>query len=222
MQSFLARCCLLAVLAAGFVCTGDAARLLRTAGRLLNATHVPGLTPAPGARAALAHGVAAAPPAAPGTSAAGSPPPAAGGALPLPLDPSPPAATGPDAPVCRPIGPPPADGPASIRLADLAPGARVLVWIGHGSRRDPLRPVEVIALDVIDPVTGEALEYRHAGTGTDDGSPLPPRRVRLPGGTISRGGNLERVPVHGVHRQPEGWGPERIGPVLAVSPARAR
>lgn len=220
MQSFLARCCLLAVLAAGFVCTGDAARLLRTAGRLMNSTHVPGLTPATGARTDVAHGNPAEAPVAPVTSAAG--PPASGGAVPLPLDPSPPATTGPDAPVSRPIGSPPADGPAAIRLADLAPGARVLVWIGHGSRRDPLRPVEVIAIDVIDPVTGEALEYRHAGTGGDDGSPLPPRRVRLPGGTVSRGGNLERLPVHGVHRQPEGWSPERIGPVLAVSLARGR
>jgi hypothetical protein len=190
MQSFLARCCLLAVLAAGFVCTGDAARLLRTAGRLMNSTHVPGITRATGARGDVARGDSAEAPVAPVTSAAGSPPPAAGGGLPLPLDPSPPSATGPDAPVSRPIGPPPADGPASIRVADLAPGARVLVWIGHGSRRDPLRPVEVIALDVIDPVT--------------------------------RGGNLERVPVHGVHRQPEGWGPERIGPVLAVSLTRGR
>ncbi|NBV46544.1 MAG: hypothetical protein EBR86_13130 [Planctomycetia bacterium] len=217
MQSFLARCCLLAVLAAGFVCTGDAARLLRTAARLMNSTHVPGLAPAPGA-----HGAAPEPAVAPVTSAAASRLPAAGVALPLPLDPSTPATTGPDAPVSRPIGPPPADGPVSIRLADLAPGTRVLVWIGHGSRRDPLRTVEVIALDVIDPVTGEALEYRHAGTGSDDGSPLPPRRVRLPEGTISRGGNLARLPVHGVHRQPEGWSPERIGPVLAVSLARGR
>ncbi|MFZ4732476.1 MAG: hypothetical protein ACOYK7_08065 [Pirellulales bacterium] len=205
MQSFLVRCCLIAVLAAGFVCSGDAGRLLRTVTRVVNTTHVPGLSPAQPAPSAHAAAVPEAAPAAPTTSA------------PLRFDPAPPSGGGHDAPVSQSIGPPPNDGPTTIRLSELAAGTRVLVWIGHGTRRDPLRPVEVIALDVVDPVTGDVLEFRHAGTAAGDAPALPPRRMRLPGGSVAKGADLERLPVSGLHSPPAGTPPHRIGPVIAVS-----
>lgn len=204
MQSFLARCCLIAVLAAGFVCSGDAGRLLRAVTRVVNTTQVPGL--APGASAP-----------GDGAAATGAPFPASPAAAPVRLDPGPAIASGRDAPVNHPIGLPPSDGPATVRLSELAAGSRVLVWIGHGTRRDPLRPVEVIALDLVDPVTGDVLEYRHAGTVAGDGPAVPPRRVRLPGGSVSKGADLERVPVGGLHTPPGGTPPQRIGPVIAVT-----
>ena len=76
-----------------------------------------------------------------------------------------------------------------------------------------------MALDLIDPNTGEALEHRHAAmTHGSEGTPVhaAPRRVvitRDASGRLTKGAPLKVAPLHGVI----GLGREEtIGEVLAV------
>lgn len=205
MQSFLARCCLVALLVTGFVCTGDVSRLSRGLGRLVGASDVPHA-------AAPAHEPSAVSP--PDEQAPEAKPSQPTSAL-LPLgrfdveDHSDPLAS-------RPIDAPPTNGIAVVEVATLAPGTRIHVWIGQGGRWVRRRAVEVIRLDVIDPAAGEVLEYRHCATAASDTPPLPPRRMRLPTGVITRDDEFTRLPVGSLHDQPGGPRMERAGPVLAI------
>ncbi|MBU6275880.1 MAG: hypothetical protein KGQ61_04540 [Planctomycetes bacterium] len=205
MQSFLARCCLVALLVTGFVCTGDVSRLSRGLGRLVGASDVPHA-------AAPARESSAVTP--PDEQAPEADPLQPTNAL-LPLgrfdveDHSDPLAS-------RPIEAPPTNGIARVEIATLAPGTRIHVWIGQGGRWVRRRAVEVIRLDVIDPAAGEVLEYRHCATAASDTPPLPPRRMRLPTGAITRDDDLTRLPVGSIHDQPGGSRMERAGPVLAI------
>lgn len=188
MQSFLIRCCLLALLAMGFVCTGDVGRVMRQVSRLVNTGPT---TPEQVAAAATIAPVDTA-----GVrGAAGPSTPSAGVAtVPLPLDPTT-DPSGADAPIERAIGSPPTDGPAMVRIGDLVPGTRILVWTGGLGRRDPRHAVELIALDVVDPAVADVLEYRHVVSSAGGTSALPPRRVRITAGIVSVGRPLDRVPL---------------------------
>lgn len=79
--------------------------------------------------------------------------------------------------------------------------------------------MDLIALDLIDPNTGEALEHRHAAmTHGSNGTTVhaAPRRVvitRDATGRISKGTMLRLAPLHGVNGL---GGEELIGTVLAV------
>lgn len=206
MQSFLARCCLVALLLTGFVCTGDVSRLSRGLGRLIGASDVPHAAVPAREPSAVTPPVEQAP--------AADPPQPTSALLPLGRfdveDHSDPLAS-------RPIEAPPTNGIARVEIATLAPGTRIHVWIGQGGRWVRRRAVEVIRLDVIDPAAGEVLEYRHCATTTSDTPPLPPRRMRLPTGVITRDDDLTRLPVGSLHDQPGGSRMERTGPVLAIT-----
>jgi hypothetical protein len=228
MQSFLAKCAALGIVAGGFTLTGDLGRLADRGRRLIDATGVPtdgspghaAPAAAPAGPAPLAAAPAPAP--VPAPTPAGSAQPAAAAhaavapvkaqARPLPGD------VPPDAPVGRPVPPlPSSGGVAAVDLRQIAPGSRVLVWVrrpgaaalGHGDR-------ELIALDVIDPSTGEALEHRPAAVGDRSPSHAVPRRVAVAAdqpGRIARGDALRLAPVRGVN----GTGSvEEIGRVLAI------
>ena len=225
MQSFLAKCAALGIVAGGFAVTGDLGRLADRGRRLLDATGVPtdgSAGHAEAAAAALPSAVAARPAASPGEPPAivVQPAPAAQSAAPAakpqarPLSGDAPA----DAPVGRPVAPlPSSGGVAAVDLRQIAPGGRVLVWVrrpgtaaaGHEDR-------ELIALDVIDPATGEALEHRPAAVGDRSPSHAVPRRVAVAtdqAGRIARGDMLRLAPVRGVN----GTGAvEQIGRVLAL------
>jgi len=226
MQSFLAKCAALGIVAGGFTLTGDVGRLADRGRRLLDARTVPSETPAApttdGRDASPAHAadsprtppapVVAQQPAVQPTTAA---PPAATSTRSMPNVPLL------DAPIGRAVAipPPPAKGPDSIDIRQVPAGSRVLVWVRRpGSTARP-RSTDLIALDLIDPSTGEALEHRHAAmTHGSEGTTVhaAPRRVvitRDAAGRIAKGAMLRLAPLHGVI----GLGTEEaIGTVLAV------
>jgi hypothetical protein len=214
MQSFLAKCAVLGIVAGGFTLTGDLGRLADRGRRLVDATGVP-TDGSPGhaePAAAAVTPAGAAPSAAAPTPAPVPAVRAQPQARPLPGD------APADAPIGRPVPPlPSSGGVAAVDLRQIAPGSRVLVWVrrpgaaalGHGDR-------ELIALDVIDPSTGEALEHRPAAVGDRSPSHAVPRRVAVAAdqpGRIARGDTLRLAPVRGVN----GTGSvEEIGRVLAI------
>ena len=226
MQSFLAKCAALGIVAGGFTLTGDVGRLADRGRRLLDARTVPSETPAApttdGQDAIAVHAaesprtppgpVVAPQPAVPPTTAA---PPAA---TPTRSMPSVPLL---DAPVGRAVAipSPPSKGPDSIDIRQVPAGSRVLVWVRRPGSTSRSRSTDLIALDLIDPSTGEALEHRHvAMTQGTEGTTVhaAPRRVvitRDASGRIAKGAALRIAPLHGVI----GLGSEEaIGTVLAV------
>ena len=95
----------------------------------------------------------------------------------------------------------------------------MLVWVRRPGTAGQARGTDLIALDLIDPKSGEALEHRHAAmTHGSEGTTVhaAPRRVvitRDATGRIAKGGLLQLAPLHGVN----GLGPEEtIGTVLAI------
>jgi hypothetical protein len=208
MQSFLVKCAALGIVAGGFTLTGDVGRLADRGRRLLEARTVPSETPAD--QATDVHEPTIPSNAAP--QAATAPAPArALPSVPLLLD----------APIGRAVAvpPPPAKGPDSIDLRQVPAGSRVLVWVRRPGSTSRSRSTDLIALDLIDPNTGEALEHRHAAmTHGSEGTTVhaAPRRVvitRDATNKIAKGAMLRITPLHGVI----GLGPEeQIGTVLAV------
>jgi hypothetical protein len=225
MQSFLAKCAALGIVAGGFAVTGDLGRLADRGQRLLEASTVPSETPpdaAAGAGDAPPH--VTEPPTAAGPSAAPQPT-LQPSAAPQPL------ATEPVRPAARealfdpPLGrafvvpAPPATGPESIDLERLTAGSRLLVWVRRPGAANTSRTTDLIALDLIDPHAGEALEHRHAAL-THGSQTVPvhvsPRRVvisRDAGGRVAKGAVLRLSPLRGVN----GLGTEETaGTILAV------
>ena len=213
MQSFLAKCAALGIVAGGFTLTGDVGRLADRGRQLLDARTVPSETPTDqptgGHEATIqATGV---PQAAP--TPAPTPTPAPARILPsVPLL---------DAPMGRAVAvpPPPAKGPDSIDLRQVPAGSRVLVWVRRPGSTGRSRSTDLIALDLIDPNTGEALEHRHAAmTHGSEGTTVhaAPRRVvitRDATNKIAKEAMLRIAPLHGVN----GLGSEEaIGTVLAL------
>lgn len=207
MQSFLAKCAALGIVAGGFTLTGDVGRLADRGRRLMDARTVPSETPTDqptGGHEATIQSTAV-------PQAAPTPAPAR--ALPsVPLF---------DAPMGRVVAvpPPPAKGPDSIDLRQVPAGSRMLVWVRRPGSTGRSRSTDLIALDLIDPNTGEALEHRHAAmTHGSEGTTVhaAPRRVvitRDATNTIAKGAMLRIAPLHGVI----GLGSEEaIGTVLAV------
>ena len=208
MQSFLVKCAALGIVAGGFTLTGDVGRLADRGRRLLDARTVPSETPADQATDAQEATIQsnAAPQAAPAPAPARTPP-----SVPLLLD----------APIGRAVTvpPPPAKGPDSIDLRQVPAGSRVLVWVRRPGSTSRSRSTDLIALDLIDPNSGEALEHRHAAmTHGSEGTTVhaAPRRVvitRDATNKIAKGAMLRITPLHGVI----GLGSEEpIGTVLAV------
>ena len=228
MQSFLAKCAALGIVAGGFTLTGDVGRLAERGRRLLDASTVPSETPAEEqtaeSRATTAPVPAAASPgpavtspsrghsaaaATPAAAAAASTAPAAAG---IPLL---------DAPIGRAVAvpAPPANGPDSIDLRHVPAGNRLLVWVRRAGSTDRTRSMDLIALDLIDPNTGEALEHRHAAMShgsTPTAVHAAPRRVVITRDStrgVAKGTILRVTPVHGV----AGVGREEaIGTVQAI------
>ena len=207
MQSFLAKCAALGIVAGGFTLTGDVGRLADRGRRLLDARTVPSETPTDqttGGHEATIQATAV-------PQAAPTPAPAR--TLPsVPLL---------DAPMGRAVAvpPPPAKGPDSIDLRQVPAGSRVLVWVRRPGSTSRSRSTDLIALDLIDPNSGEALEHRHAAmTHGSEGTTVhaAPRRVvitRDATNKIAKGAMLRIAPLHGVN----GLGPEeQIGTVLAI------
>ena len=226
MQSFLAKCAALGIVAGGFTLTGDVGRLAERGQRLLDARTVPSETPAEpmieghavsaqateAPRAATAPAMASQPA---GQLAAAVPPAAPAPARTLPSVPLL------DAPIGRAVAipPPPAKGPDSIDLRQVPAGSRVLVWVRRSGSTGRSRSIDLIALDLIDPNAGEALEHRHAAmTHGNEGTTVhaAQRRVvitRDAANRIAKGAMLRVTPLHGVI----GLGSEEaIGTVLAV------
>jgi hypothetical protein len=226
MQSFLAKCAALGIVAGGFTLTGDVGRLAERGQRLLDARTVPSETtaePVIEGHAASAQATEA-PRAAAATVMASQPAGQLAAAVP-PAAPAP-ARTLPsvpllDAPIGRAVAipPPPAKGPDSIDLRQVPAGSRVLVWVRRSGSTARSRSINLIALDLIDPNAGEALEHRHAAmTHGSAGTTVhaAPRRVvitRDAANRIAKGAMLRVTPLHGVI----GLGSEEaIGTVLAV------
>jgi hypothetical protein len=226
MQTFLAKCTALAVLLGGFFVTGDVAKLAEQGTKLLNATTVPGTGQAEDAlppEPAVAAPYQAAAPARPQPFPSPAQPEAqSAAAAAMPTAPEPAPKPHPRAPlghrVTRPV--PPAESPAALELSTLRAGDRLLVWGG----RSP-STMAVIAYDIVDPVTGEALEHRHLFEDEDAAVHAVPRRVQIAGdsmrgGLIMRGGMLRLLPagiVHGAGTPPQA---EVIGPVRAMQVQR--
>jgi hypothetical protein len=231
MQSFLAKCAAVGIVAGGFAATGDLGRLAERGQRLLEARTVPHEPTAEAAAEAPVAVTAAPAAAAPATFERPLPAqPFAPAGDPGPGAPASPAATsgaaaGPAAALFsasdtiaalgRPVAvpaPPPAS-PDAIDVRHLVAGQRVLVWL-----RKP-----GVALDIIDPGTAAALEYRHleahhaAGSATAQAAVhASPRRIVIgpaDAGRITKGTALRVAPVRGVH----GVGAvETLGTVLAI------
>ncbi len=225
MQSFLAKCAALGIVAGGFTLTGDVGRLAERGQRLLDARTVPSEAPSePVTNGLDATRQTEAPQPAPAVASqsAGQPPPATAPASPSPAPTRPlPSVPLLDAPVGRTVAipPPPTNGPDSVDLRQLPAGSRMLVWVRRPGSTGRSRSADLIALDLIDPNTGEALEHRHAAmTHGSEGTTVyaAPRRVvitRDAANRIAKGGTLRITPLHGVI----GLGNEEaIGTVLAV------
>jgi hypothetical protein len=224
MQSFLARCVALALIAGGFALTGDVARLVDRGRRVIEGRSTRSAAPT---RAAAAD--APEPPAPPPASAApgGQSPAGSAAAEPATVAEAAPSAPRPrnpaaDAPVGRRVAVPaaPADGPATVDPRSLAVGDRVLVWLRPESRG--ARGGDMVALDVIEPGSAEALLHRHAALAFADRSAVQaaPRRVVIgdsTGGSIARGARLRLTPVHGLNGRGTA---EDLGTVAAIDVVR--
>jgi hypothetical protein len=232
MQSFLAKLAALAFVAGGFLLTGDLGRLVDRGRRVIEGRSAPAAGPSGASDVAAARaddmadavaGAAApkkpadtaplAPPAAPAGPVAPTEPPAA----------APPRGPASDAPVGRRVAvpPPPATGPTSVEPRELAAGDRVLVWVRKAGRSAGAA-YDMVALDIVDPGSAEALLHRHAALVLDGRTRVEaaPRRVVIgaagaPG--IARNAPLSVTPLHGVN----GAGrPETLGPVAAIEIVR--
>jgi hypothetical protein len=228
MQSFLAKCTAVGIVAGGFTLTGDVGRLADRGRQLLHETDVPkdqapAQEPAPAAGPSVAVAPATAAPQVSAAPRQPAPPPPAATPSPAPAD-KPWRLPG-DAPADAPVGSPVAarvpvsGGVASVDLRRLAAGDRMFVWLRRpaaAARGDD--GSDLIALDIIDPATGEALEHRHAAVSTGPRGPIhaAPRRVLVAvdaAGRLARGDVLRLAPLRGVH----GTGPqEDVGRVLAL------
>lgn len=224
MQSLIARCFALALIAGGFALTGDIPRLIERGRRVIEGRST--RTKAP----ATADDEQPTPFAEPPESAAaavtpGPAPAAAAEAQPVAAAPSPPARSR-DPSAGDPVGrrvalpSPPADGPSSVEPRALAVGDRVLVWLKPEVRAN--RGGDLIALDIIEPGSAEALFHRHAALAYADkgGVQAAPRRVVIGTGSaarISRGERLRIAPVRGVNGR---GGHEDLGAVAAVDVVR--
>jgi hypothetical protein len=242
MQSFLAKCAAVGIVAGGFAATGDLGRLAERGQRLLEARTVPheptaealaetpvesAAVPPAGASPAFEKPQPAQPfaPASVPTSGAS----AASAAPPVACSPGPAAGlfSAPDATAAlgRPVAvpAPPSTGPDSIDVPRLAAGQRVLVWLRKPGIAAAGRAVDLLALDIIDPATAAALEYRHlaehhapTAASTPAAVHAAPRRIVIgpaDAGRITKGTALRVAPVRGVH----GTGPvETLGTVLAI------
>jgi len=216
MQSFLAKLAALALVAGGFAVTGDLGRLLDRGRRVIEGRGRVAAAPPQAAAGAAEPSRTAAP--APATAPAVGPGPLAPFLPAEPLAPRPrdPAA---DAPVGRRVAvpPPPATGPAAVDPRQLIAGARVLVWV-----RQLGRPAgashDLVALDIVDPASAEALLHRHAALALDGRTRVEaaPRRVVIgvPGAArIARGEPLRLTPLHGVNGPGQS---ETLGSVAAI------
>jgi hypothetical protein len=216
MQSFLAKVAALALVAGGFAVTGDLGRLVDRGRRVIEGRGRAATAPAE-APPQVAAG-AAEPPRTAAPAAAVDPGPLAPllPAEPLAARPRDPAA---DAPVGRRVAvpPPPTTGPAAVDPRQLAAGARVLVWVRQAGR--PANAAhDLVALDIVDPGSAEALLHRHAALALDGRTRVEaaPRRVVI--GTagasrIARGEPLRLTPLHGVNGPGQ---PETLGSVAAI------
>ncbi len=218
MQSFLAKCAAVGIVAGGFTLTGDVGRLAERGQRLLDARTVPSESPAEPPTVAEVAPVTAgesAPTAAPATAVVVAQP---AGAPPELLKPH---IVLLDAPQGRTVAvpSPPAQGPDSIDLRQLAAGNRVLVWVRRQGAVARGRSMDLLRLDLIDPNRGEALEHRHADM-THGSEPTAvyatQRRVVITldtRGRIAKGSMLRLAPLHGVN----GLGSEEsIGQIIAI------
>ncbi len=206
MRTFLARCTMLGLLGGGFALTGDAGWILEKGQSLLNATTVPSTSGLWGEPAAAAPADEPADPwgspapsmTAPASQPAPPPPPAEHPHAGFPGSPLEPVDVQVAPSLAAPAEPPPAGGgEAVVDLRLLRPGQRVRLWTERG----------IVAFDLVDPGTGEAIQQ-----------PLT-RRVRIRGAgdlhRIERGGMLEVQPRAGIsgHQPPL----ETLGPVQAIS-----
>ena len=241
MQNFLAKCVILAFLAGGFAFTGDATRVLRRGRGILDATTIPNATPAPSAqeppRAAPDAGLNEAASGLPGPSLlAPSQAPADAASVPteqaaeLAEQPAPRPS---DAPVGAPVSMSiPAGGPQAVDVPGLSAGDRVTVWIGTATGRGR---ATMVAFDIVDPATGDAVELRHASGGANQATLAPFRRVRIagnvapgllgpgpvePGRIVSRRSLCLEAP-RGSEPARTGAVRETTGPVVAIAVAPA-
>lgn len=237
MQNLLVRCSAVAVIIGGFMFTGDLARLAERGTRLLNARTIPSDDP---------QVPAAEPPAEPpvgGQALAEAPADRHAAASPR-LQPAGQQESPHDAPLGRPADapPPPDGGVASVQLAALQPGDRLFVWLSRpaSALADGNGRTVMIAFDIVDPASGEALEQRHVAAcgGRRPATVLgSPRRVVIAGsgvpglfddglpsaitpGRIAKGETIvfaQQIAFHGAGRAAS---PEAFGPVLAVQVTR--
>lgn len=223
MRAWLTNACVLALLVGGFAFTGDAGRIVARGRGVLEATtvpHDPNLADTADAGRDSPPASEADPPEAAPPRAVAADPGEPRPAPPTTAEESRPQSPAPDAPVAARVAPPTAGrGPAEVRLAALASGDRVVVWIGGGRRR-----ATPIAFDLVDPSAGDALEQRDAGADSDGPVHAPLRRVRILGttagsspapatGVIVRGQTLFVAP----HRPArDAAASERTGTVTAI------
>jgi hypothetical protein len=226
MQSFLAKCAALGIVAGGFTLTGDVARLAERGSRLLDARTVPSEANDQSVEEPREPQVAVAPAATPMAAAAATEPaprptPVATPDAAAQRTESFPFSGGPEAARRRAspgaVPPPPANGPESVDPRHLPAGRRLLVWVRRSGPGFWGPPVDLVALDMIDPAGAEALEQRHAVLETDGDARAtlaPPRRVVISApARIAKGANLRLAP-----RQARGeLGPtESLGTVVAI------
>lgn len=149
MQTFLARCAVVAILGGGFAATGDLSAVVSRGRNLLETVDVPTVTDSE-----------AAPPAgvmAPPSAAKARPAPAM-----APAPASPPAAAVPPDDGRQPVDHrPPANGAERIELAGLRAGDRITIWLRTAAIATPLR----LICDVINPTTGEVLVHGGGSAG---------------------------------------------------------
>lgn len=240
MQSFLAKCAAVGIVAGGFAATGDLGRLADRGQRLLEARTVPheptaeAVTDTPIATAAVPPATSVTferPPPAQPFAAADEPGSATAGSTATALGAAASPAAGlfaaPDttATLGRPVAvpAPPSAGPDIVDVGRLAAGQRVRVWLRKPGSAGAGRAVDLLALDIIDPATAAALEYRHLAehhgpmaTAASTAVHAAPRRIVIgpaDAGRITKGTPLRVAPVRGVH----GTGPaETLGTVVAI------
>lgn len=225
MRAFLAKCAAVALIAGGFALTGDAGRLLARSRGVIEATTIPQMRetaspPAPSA--ATNDGRSPHPTPAPSWDDPGFTGPEPESSQRSESAAAPPA----DAPVGSAAAAPLPDGKglATVSIASLSPGDRILVWVGG--------PSAPLAYDIVDPATGDAIELRHAGGDDRLSAHAPRRRVRLEGsarrgsfaraasptdaGRIDVGRLLRLSAVDSRAGSPGAAAQETIGPVVAI------
>ena len=118
----------------------------------------------------------------------------------------------------RPLIPPAAV--SRVQIDQLQPGDRLLLWCGHPGG------IELLAIDVIDPGSGEGLLFRHLDATADlsqsaTATPGTPRRIVVDPLVVQRSVAIRIKPVGSelaVRLASRRSGPplSRIGPVVAV------